>query len=237
MSAGSTVQDLYLGIDLGTSGCRTIVINAQAEVVANLAYDWPAEIQTAHTWEQGVNSLLAKLADKVALHTIKGICVDGTSGTVMLTEMGRPQEPVLMYNDARAGLRAQELAGIAPAGHPVLSPTSGLAKVLWLIKNNRIATLDGIFHQADWLTNILREYDYEESEKYHRHVHYTDYNNALKTGFDPVEKKWPDWIKQLHIPAEWLPFVVAPGTDIGTISRDYVEQYGFSPETRILAGT
>lgn len=227
MGAGSTNDDLFLGIDLGTSGCRAIAIDDQAEIVANQAIPWPAEEQTPDLWWQGVETLFEKLATDIALDRIKAICVDGTSGTVLLTELwGEPIGPALMYNDNRAILRAQQLAEIAPPDSVVANPSSGLAKLLWLMKHVDALLADHFMHQADWvICNLCGVCDH------------SDFNNALKSGFDPVQKKWPDWLQQLHIPQKWLPNVVAPGTGIGTITPELAEQFGFSPKTRILAGT
>src|SRR3712207_7580953 len=40
-----------------------------------------------------------------------------------------------------------------------------------------------LLHQADWVAGRLLD-------RFAR----TDENNALKTGYDPVERRWPDWL-------------------------------------------
>jgi sugar (pentulose or hexulose) kinase len=49
--------------------------------------------------------------------------------------------------------------------------------------------------------------------------------------------QWPDWIKQLGIPQQLLPNVVAPGTPIGSIDKDIATQFNLPQNTRIVAGT
>lgn len=41
----------------------------------------------------------------------------------------------------------------------------------------------GLLHQADWAAALL-----------HGQWDVTDWNNALKLGFDPAAERWPDWL-------------------------------------------
>ena len=41
----------------------------------------------------------------------------------------------------------------------------------------------GLLHQADWLAALL-----------HGRWETTDWNNALKLGFDPATESYPDWL-------------------------------------------
>lgn len=41
----------------------------------------------------------------------------------------------------------------------------------------------GLLHQADWLAALL-----------HGRWDATDWNNALKLGFDPATERYPDWL-------------------------------------------
>lgn len=224
----------YVGIDLGTSGCRAIAINEQAEPVCNIALSWPAPTingsqveQDALIWWQTLQDLLAQLCQTIPAKQVRAICLDGTSGTVLLADaQGQPLAPALMYNDGRAVQEAQSLQGIAPPDSAVHSPSSGLAKLLWLKQQDYAQHAHYFLHQSDWINGMLGG-----------EFGVSDFNNALKTGYDPVQQKWPDWLAQLAIPDNWLPRVVAPGKPIATLSAAIIRQFGFAPETQLIAGT
>lgn len=225
---------LYVGIDLGTSGCRAIAINRQARPVCNIALGWPAPTvngarveQDAGIWWQTLQQLLARLSRTIPAGQIQALCLDGTSGTVLLAdEQGRPLAPALMYNDGRAVQEAKTLSGIAPPNSAVHSASAGLAKLLWLKQQSFARQARYFLHQADWINGLLGGV-----------FGVSDVNNALKTGYDPVHRHWPGWLNKLDIPAGWLPRVLPPGTPIGTVRDELASKYGFAAGTRLLAGT
>ncbi|MDH5776640.1 MAG: FGGY-family carbohydrate kinase [Gammaproteobacteria bacterium] len=227
-------QDLFVGIDLGTSGCRAIAIDSDAHVIANLSQSWPAPdvkdlevTQNPDIWWQSLLKLLSQLAMTIPTEQVRAICLDGTSGTVLLAdEQGQPLGPALMYNDARASGEAQSLSSVAPAESAVHSASSGLAKLLWLKSHSDTSKAHFFLHQLDWMNGQL-------SGQYGM----SDFNNALKTGFDSVQRKWPNWMAELAIPKSWLPEVVAPGTAIGTLKKEIAAEFGFAESTQLIAGT
>lgn len=230
----ATDSGLFVGIDLGTSGCRAIAIDVHARPVCNIALRWPTPTingnqveQDATIWWQTLQALLSQLGQTIPAKQVCAICIDGTSGTVLLAnEQGQPLAPALMYNDGRAATEANSLQAIAPADSAVRSPSAGLAKLLWLKQQDYAHQAHYFLHQADWINGMLcGEFGV------------SDVNNALKSGYDPVQQRWPDWLNKLAIPAHWLPRVAAPGTPISTLTDDVVKQFGFSAGTKLLAGT
>ncbi len=225
---------LFLGLDLGTSGCRGILINTKQEIVAEARVDLPASRvngdcieQDPADWWQGVGEVLTTLGKIVSLQHVTALCVDGTSGTVLLTDaIGIPCSPALMYNDSRARNEAEQLKAIAPPEFPIHSPNAGLPKVLWLYRNTDTNQARWLMHQADWV-----------SAKLSGVCGSGDSNSALKTGIDPSSLQWPKWMDALAIPREHLPRVVGAGTPLGTVSRETAAQFGFSPHARVIAGT
>lgn len=225
---------LYIGIDLGTSGCRAIVIDQQGTVVGTLALPWPAPTvegarveQDAEIWWQVLQDLLRRLGDIIPTQQVRAMCLDGTSGTVLLADAtGKPLAPALMYNDCRASAEASSYLDVAPADCAVHSASSGLAKLLWLKRRHHAGEAHYFLHQTDWVNGRLSgEYGI------------SDVNNSLKTGYDPVRQKWPDWLNTLAIPARWLPRVVRPGTPIGVLRDDLCHRFGFATGTALIAGT
>ncbi|WP_006786260.1 FGGY-family carbohydrate kinase [Thiorhodospira sibirica] len=81
-------------------------------------------------------------------------------------------------------------------------------------------------HQADWLSARLSG-----------QIGYSDWNNALKLGFDVQQQQWPSWVKALIPPEVHLPQVLAPGTPLGTLSATSAALTGLSADTQVVAGT
>lgn len=80
---------------------------------------------------------------------------------------------------------------LTPPDHTASASTSTLCKVLtWhhsgLIASLRSQGLDPcVLHQADWLASLL-----------HGKRDTSDWNNALKVGFDPGAESYPPWLGQ-----------------------------------------
>jgi sugar (pentulose or hexulose) kinase len=224
-------QDLFLGIDLGTGGVRACAIDAQARIVGIATTALPSPRQDGDAidqepalWWDAVVETIGKLTvDKAA---IRRISVDGTSGTLLLTDGdGKPLTPGLMYNDARAGAEAAKIGGLAPAESGAHGRSSALAKLLHLLARGGDKARHAL-HQADWIAGRLAgRFDG------------SDENNALKLGYDPVTRRWPDWLDRLEVPRGLLPQVRVPGAEIGAIDPAMARRLGLATTARIHAGT
>ena len=64
----------------------------------------------------------------------------------------------------------------------------------------------------------------------------SDYSNALKTGYDLIEERWPAWIDRHLGVVSRLPSVVAPGSPIGTVSSKAAAETGLPEGLRVVAG-
>ena len=225
---------LFIGIDLGTSGCRAIAIDASGPIKAQAKISYANrnhKQQTPDDWWQATQAVLHSITSKVNHQHIQAIAIDGTSSTVLLCDdAGHPLTPVLMYDEQRAKPQADLLQQYAPKNSVVLNSTSGLAKILWLLEHHQPEEPFHIVHQADWIAGQLcRRFDF------------SDFNNALKTGFDPVNKIWPLWLldifKELKINPASLPKVVAPGSVIANINLHIARDLGLPIDVEIIAGT
>ncbi|HEY9052131.1 MAG TPA: FGGY-family carbohydrate kinase, partial [Gammaproteobacteria bacterium] len=222
----------YIGIDIGTSGIRACAIDDQANQIALSTQALPSPQHTgqhiqqdAMIWWQTLQQVLAELFQKIDPSQVRAIAVDGTSGTVLVTDNnGIPLAPALMYNDAHCKVEADKIKSIAPAGTAALGTSSGLAKALYLLQQHPEA--QHILHQADWIAGMLCD-----------QFGFSDENNSLKTGYDPTTDDWPDWIKKTGIDTNLLPEVVPPGTVITSISQNLQQQFNLPADVKIIAGT
>ena len=224
-------MELALGIDVGTSGVRALAMTRNGTVAAMVSQAMPAPKtvngrvqQVPNDWLSAMSNCINDISKLIELHNITSIAVDGTSGTILALDLdGQPIGPALMYNDPSAKAEATALAKLAPADTAALGATSPLARALTLQSLKGVAR---IVHQADWLSGQLSG-----------DTGISDENNALKTGYDPVARRWPDWIAQTGLCMALLPDVCPPGSRTGTVTADACKTFGFAPGTAVVAGT
>ena len=227
-------MSLFLGIDVGTSGCRSCVIDAAGAIRAGVRTALPALVRNGSAveqdpalWWSALAENLDTLATQLPMGTIEAICLDGTSSTLLCCDAaGIPLAPALMYNDARATAAAQRIKACAPHDSAAHGASSSLAKLLWLLDTPAGKSASHTLHQADWLLGRL-------CGRYG----ISDENNALKLGYDVINRCWPDWLKALNIPPAVLPGVVPAGQAIGTPDATACTRWGFTAQARIVSGT
>ncbi|AFJ01229.1 Carbohydrate kinase, FGGY() [Methylophaga frappieri] len=223
---------VWLGIDLGTSGCRICVIDDENKLVFQRQQTFSSHVpypDPPQQW-QIVLTLLrqtSQSADKENWQ-IRAIAIAATSGTVMRGRPdGQPDSPMLRYDNAVAIDQVNEIKAIAPKHSGAHGIGSGLAKYLYLNQHYSSDKPGLLMHQADWIATQLGG-----------QAGITDYHNALKSGFDPVALCWPDWLSR-WMPATALPRVVAPGSMIGSLSDTVAQHIQLKQDIRpaIVAGT
>jgi len=222
------MASLAVGIDLGTSGARAVAMTPAFEIVARgsaMLAAFGTDPRDPELWWRAVAAALERALAAIDRDRVGAIAVDGTSGTVLAVDAGgHPLAKPLMYDDRVED--AALLARIAPliardsAAH---GPASGLAKALVL---QSLPGVGKIVHQADWIAGRLAG-----------HAGTTDENNALKTGYDPIERRWPDWMAATGLRMDLLPRVVAPGAPVETIAPEMAKSFGLDPDVVVVAGT
>jgi len=131
-----------------------------------------------------------------------------------------------MYNDSRARREAEEIAACCPVGSGAQGANSSLAKLMWMHRHGLDQDARYLASQADWIAARLCGKS-----------GVSDWNNALKLGFDVVEQKWPDWINRLSIRHELLPEVHGPGEIMGNISPAMADHFRLPATTLVKFGT
>jgi sugar (pentulose or hexulose) kinase len=242
-------MNLYLGIDFGTTGARSTVIDSQGTIHCETQYTFAnngqQQPELPSVWQNALWDSIDQIPPTIR-NQVRAIAIDGTSSTVMLCNTdGIPVCEPILYNDARGAAVTERLRAIAPDNHTVLSATSSLAKLLWLQQGGLEAHLTkqlslcgtGILpvveklyflHQADWLAFLL-----------HGKLGISDYHNALKLGFDVDTLCYPNWLIEGIAGAATpeLPQVVAPGTPVGEVRAQVGDRFGFPRDCMVCAGT
>lgn len=230
------MSDLRLGIDIGTSGIRTAILDAGGAQIsharaAHLPQRDPDHID-AEAWWQATCTCLAAQAEALAeigrdLAEISRIGIDGTSGTMVLTDAAlRPVTRALMYNSTGFEAEAARIAAACPGPHIAKGSNSALARALCLQSEDTEQRAAHLLHQADFIAAKLRGMGGVSDE-----------NNTLKLGYDPETGTWPDWFAATGLRLDLLPRVLPAGVEIGQISGETAADLGLSPEAMVHAGT
>lgn len=221
---------LVLGVDLGTSGVRAVLLDSEHREVGQSSAPMTsggANPRSPEVWWSTLVQTLNQLAQAhpEALSRVQALAVDGTSGTLLAVgESGAPLAEALMYNDPVSEAHfLEQIRQAAPRESAAHGSTSGLAK---LLKLQELPGVHKVLHQADWVAGRLLG-----------RFLWSDENNALKTGYDPISRSWPDWISRTDAHLELLPQVREPGSRLGTLDRRWAERFRLSPETQVVAGS
>jgi sugar (pentulose or hexulose) kinase len=201
-----------IGIDVGTSGVRAAALADDCGIQgsASVAMSAFGDATAPATWWDCVRAVISELGSSCDLSHVRALAVDGTSGTMLaVDQLGEPIGPARMYDEpCNDETIIRTIAEHAPAESAARGATSALARVLMMQGRPGVRHM---LHQADWISGKL-------SGRFDR----SDWNNALKTGYDPVAGRWPDWIERTGADLGKLPVVLKPGAAIGQISAEAV---------------
>lgn len=144
---------MLLGLDIGTSSCKTTILDSETgEVVATarhpLNYLYPdderAEIDAEELW-QAILSVMSEIAAKhpKAVAALKAMSISIVFPTLVpLDANGRPQMNAILYSDRREQPQIAELKQMLGehgveniTGNALVSGTSILPGILWLKRN------------------------------------------------------------------------------------------------------
>ncbi|WP_214411881.1 FGGY-family carbohydrate kinase [Sphaerisporangium fuscum] len=230
-------MSVWIGIDLGTQSVRAMAVAGDGKVLGASSRpltshrDGERHEQDPEQWWRELAAATREALREVPPAEVRAVAVDATSGTVLLTAPdGRPLTPGLMYDDRRA---AGEVDRVNAAGAQVwerlgyrrMQPPWALPKLLWLLREAPPGAR--LAHQNDFVNRRLVGREVA-----------TDLSNALKTGVDLIEERWPaDVMDALGVPASMLPDVVRPGTVLGEVCAEAAETTGIPLGTPVVAGT
>ncbi|MCJ7543698.1 MAG: xylulokinase [Phycisphaerae bacterium] len=152
----------YLGIDIGTSGTKALLMDASAQVLA--AATAPHELsspqpgwseQDGDNWWQATVQAVRQVIAKAAIDgkTVAAIGLSGQMHGLVITDgAGRPLRPAIIWNDQRSARQAQEIQRrvggkgklIALVGTVAMTSFT-LTKLLWVRRHEK-RTYDRIKH-------------------------------------------------------------------------------------------
>src|SRR4051812_10229772 len=149
---GDHEVSVTLGIDIGTSGTKTLAIDERGTILASASAEYPcshprpgwSEQDPALWWDATVETLRAVLATgKFAPRDVAGIGLSGQMhGSVFLDDRGEVIRPALLWNDQRTAAECREIeeraggreALVRMVANPALTGFTA-PKLLWVRKH------------------------------------------------------------------------------------------------------
>ena len=234
----------FLGIDIGTTGAKAILMDVNGVVITTATNQYPmftphpqwAEQNPDDWWTATCNSIKNIISQaKINVSDIKGIGLTGQMhGLVTLNRDKKVLYPCIMWNDQRTFEECKEITDkigfenlLSITGNQVL-PGFTAPKIVWLRKNK-----PEIYSR---INKILLPKDYIRFQL--THEYFTDVSDASGTSLLNVkERKWSkEVLTKLEIPFDWLPEVVESISQTGSLTKQAASLTGLNVGTPVFAG-
>lgn len=156
---------MHLGIDLGTSGVKVVLTNAEGALAGQATA--PLSVRTPHPawseqdpddWWQAVVRAVAALQTRHDLSAVRGIGLAGQMhGAVLLDDAAKVLRPAILWNDGRSGAECRALEAAEPRTHAITGnmamPGFTAPKLLWVRRHepDLFARTRRVLLPKDWL--------------------------------------------------------------------------------------
>jgi xylulokinase len=235
----------YLGIDIGTSGTKSLLIDPNGNAIAEATLTYPlatpkplwTEQNPEDWWTATKGTIIAVLKKaKVKGTSVRAIGLSGQMhGSVFLDAKGKVIRPALLWNDQRTSAECDEITKRAGGREALISMVANPAltgftapKLLWL-RNNEPKNYEKLKHLLLPKDEIRRRLTGEFA---------TDASDASGMLLLDVVKR--QWSKELLGKLQIDPAILAPVYEseqvTGTLRRDVAEMLGLSPDCKVVAG-
>lgn len=233
---------MYLGIDLGTSEVKALVIDEHGETVAS--HSAPLTIQRPHLhwseqapqeWWEATNYLIGALREKCTEHwgAIKAIGLSGQMhGAVLLDEADEVIRPAILWNDTRCHEECTELEALAPELHDVAGnlamPGFTAPKLIWVRKHEP--------ENFARISTVLLPKDYLRLKMTGRKV--SDMSDSAGTlWLDVAKRDWSDsLLDKCQLTREQMPELVEGCEESASLSAEMAHKWGLSPSVIVAGG-
>jgi xylulokinase len=238
------MPDCVLASDLGSSGCKTVVVNGDGRVVGAASRDYPMHHprdgwceQDPADWVEAVLATASRAlaASGVAPGDVAAVGLVGvTHNAVLLDSEGRVLRPSILLFDTRSEAECAALA--ARFGEAVFARTRNSVTPIWTWPQlmwvrdhepeiwSRVAR---ILFQKDHVRHAIAPAPVTDS---------VDAAGSLL--FDPVEGRWvEEFVDDLGLPRAALPETAAPSDIVARLVPWAASRIGLRAGTPVVAGT
>lgn len=233
---------LYIGIDLGTSAVKLLLVDEKGTIHAEVSNEYPVfypqsgwSEQNPEDWRAAVIDGVRELTANIDKDRIAGIgCGGQMHGLVVLDENDNVIRPAILWNDGRTEKQVEYLNNII-GKDKLTAYTANIAfagftapKILWVKENEpeNFAKITKIMLPKDYINYILTG------------VHSCDYSDASGMLLLDVENKcWSEKMCEIcSVKKEQLPTLFESYEVIGTLKSEIAKQLGLNENVKVIAG-
>ena len=233
-----------IGVDLGTSAVKVLLMNVSGEVCKEVSKSYPLiqeksgySEQDPNEWVEKTTEALKELVEQFDgdVASIEGISFSGQMhGLVLLDEEFKVQRNAILWNDTRTTEQCQQIYDLVGeerlleiTKNPALEGFT-LPKLLWVKQNeSEILAKSKVFMLPK---DYLR---YEMTGAVH--MEYSDAAGTLL--LDVGSKEWStELCEVVGINPELCPPLVESHAHVGNITEDFAAKTGLALTTKIFAG-
>lgn len=233
---------LYIGIDLGTSAVKALLMNGEGTVLYSVSKEYPLSFprpgwaeQSPADWETATWSCLTELTTYCGNGKIAGIGVVGQMhGLVVLDERDAVIRPAILWNDGRSAKQTDYLNN--EIGSDKLSSWTGniafagftAPKLLWLRENEpeNFARIRKIMLPKDYIVYLLTG------------VHSTDMSDASGLLLlDVKNRRWSaEMLNICGMTQTQMPKLFESYEVVGCVKHDIAGTLGLPKNVKVVAG-
>jgi xylulokinase len=231
---------MYLGIDLGTSGVKAVLINTEGDLLdqasAPLSIVNPQPLwseQDPQAWWDAAGQAVAALRVAHDLKAVRGIGLSGQMhGAVLLDEADRVLRPAMLWNDGRSGAECGVLEAAEPRSRAITGnlamPGFTAPKLLWVRDHEPdiFAATRRVLLPKDWLRLKLTGDAVAEM---------SDASGTL--WLDVGKRRWsPEMLAATGLTESHMPRLIE-GTEIsGQLKPEAARAWGLTPGIIVAGG-
>ncbi len=235
----------YLGIDIGTSGTKTLLIDQAGNVLAEANAEYPlhqpkpgwTEQDPEDWWKATVKTVRAVVKKaKLKPTDVRAIGLSGQMhGSVFLDKNDKVIRPALLWNDQRTAAECDEITSAAGGRKALIKMVANPAltgfqapKILWLRNNEK--------RNFDRLAKVLLPKDDIRRRLTGDYV--TEVSDASGTLLlDVVRRNWSKkLLSKIGLDTDLLPSVVESDEVTGTLTPAAAKALGLSTECKVVGG-
>ena len=232
---------MFLGLDLGTSGLRALLVRADGSVVGSAEATYPVSHpqsgwseQNPADWVTACESVVAKLraAHPQDWPDLSGIAVAGQMhGATLLDAKDDVLRPCILWNDTRSFAEATELdgqPGMREISGNIVFPGFTAPKLVWLARHE-----PKIFERV---AKVLLPKDYLTFWLTGEHV--SEMSDAAGTAWLDVEKRaWsPELLDASGMRIDQMPRLVEGSALAGRLRASLAQDWGISQPVAVAGG-
>lgn len=230
---------MYLGLDLGTSGLKAVVIDDEQALVASAKAD--LEVSRPHPgwseqdpmiWISACEAVLAELQGSLDMAAIRGIGLSGQMhGATALDAADEVLWPSILWNDTRSAEEAAAMDAdpdFRSLSGNIVFPGFTAPKVDWLRRHH-----PNIFEK---IAKVLLPKDY--LRLWLTGTYASDMSDAAGTSWlDTGARDWSDTLlAKCHLTRDQMPMLVEGSAVSGDLREDLVQRFGFSKGVVVAGG-